>query len=364
MKIILECLTGNESGPVFTLGVAKGLVDNGVDICALLTENIENKEEWEKLLTAKQLFFWKDGLSIRKHPIALMLEYLRLWNHFKHIKFDYWLDTFPKRKSLKVYKFLRCKESISIDHDAVPHSSAASNIAKETDEVLRKIDNVLVLSKQFIPQVKEKFGLDDRHVLYMRHGAMEYPRAVLNKEVSDNNIVNFLYFGRIDGYKGLHVLSEAYNDLFEQYSNISLTVAGNGDFSEYKDEYDKISSCTVVNKYLSDDDIAYYFGRKNTVLVLPYLDATQSGVIGMAFNYKTPVIVSDTGGLKEQMFDGEMGLYVEPGNVQDLKEKMEAFIINKDLFSEQVNLMESGYRKSTWSYVTKELIEQLERKQR
>ncbi|MBP3883865.1 MAG: glycosyltransferase, partial [Olsenella sp.] len=71
-----------------------------------------------------------------------------------------------------------------------------------------------------------------------------------------------------------------------------------------------------------DEDIARLFSMENCVAVVPYRDATQSGVIALALAYGVPVIASDTGGLREQLDGGNVGLFCEPGNTESLFTRM------------------------------------------
>lgn len=359
MKVLLQCFVEKESGPVFTYGMAKGLIANGIEVFAIINDDADNIEDWKGLLDIGHICFVSKHIDIRNHPLETLRQLYLIKNHFKNIKIDYYIDTFPSIR-LRYLKFVIDYEmSMAIDHDVKPHSSVDDASASRVKDILSEFQSIIVLSKSFISIARDKYAGQNKKIFYMRHGAMEYSVVSSKQAYSDKYDINFLYFGRIDGYKGLHVLSKAYSNLVEKHKNILLTVAGGGDFSEYENEYAILPNCAVVNKYLTDDDIAYYFSKPNTVVVLPYLDATQSGVIGIAFNYRTPVIVSDTGGLKEQLFDGEMGLFVEPGNAQDLEDKMEGFILNKKLYEEQKEKMDSGYKRSTWDYVTKEFLAQL-----
>jgi glycosyltransferase involved in cell wall biosynthesis len=54
-------------------------------------------------------------------------------------------------------------------------------------------------------------------------------------------------------------------------------------------------------------------------VVLPYRSATQSGVVPLAFAFGVPAIASATGGLVEQVIDGETGLLFAPGDVDALR---------------------------------------------
>lgn len=88
-----------------------------------------------------------------------------------------------------------------------------------------------------------------------------------------------------------------------------MTVAGSGDFSKYDSMFKELPQVDIVNRYIEDKEIDNYFSIPNTILVLPYLDASQSGVIPVALEYKIPIIASDAGGLKEQMNNGDFGLF-------------------------------------------------------
>ena len=63
---------------------------------------------------------------------------------------------------------------------------------------------------------------------------------------------------------------------------------------------------------------------------MPYLDATQSGVIPIAMEYESIVIASNTGGLSEQVKDKETGYLFEPGDSDDLYRKMKYVMENYD----------------------------------
>ena len=361
MKILLECFIPIESGPIFTIGLAKALIHNGVDVYALLVDNIENLSEWNSILDKNHLCLYQGSVSFKRNPLKKAVDYFKIWNFFKGIKFDFWLDTFPTGTSMKVSHFIKSDESMGIAHDVIPHSSVAEKDSRRTELYLNKFDNLVVLSRSYIPLVMEKYSLTSDHVIYLRHGALEYPIVNRLCESKNTQTTNFLYFGRIDGYKGLHILATAYKKLTEKYNNVTLTIAGSGDFSDYKEEYSSLTNCRIINKYLQDDDIAELFGKKNTIVTLPYIDATQSGVISMALFYEKPVIVSDTGGLREQLFNGEMGIFVKPNDSTDLYNKMECFLQDKMLYEKQTKLMEIGHKKSTWNYCVKEFLDNIKK---
>lgn len=359
LTILVETLTCTESAPVLTLDMARGLSKNGVTVYIVINSRIENLEAWRREFDDTNIYLWEDNIcGINK--LSIPLNIIRMRRKFNKVKFDYIITNGITKKSLLMKKCLNAEENIAILHDVIPHSSTHGKDTQYINNVIKKADNIMVLSKIFIPIVSEQFNKKTQNIFYMRHGLMEYPVNKTEFEQKTNDYaVNFLFFGRIDGYKGLHVLARAYGKLVELNDNISLTVAGNGDFSEYAKEFEALKNVSIINKYISDSELAFLFSKPNTVVVLPYTDATQSGVIGIAYNYLTPIIASDTGGLKEQLFDGEAGIFVKPNDAEDLFDKMLMTVNNRSIYEEQKRLMEKTYKKMTWEYITGELAESL-----
>jgi glycosyltransferase involved in cell wall biosynthesis len=71
------------------------------------------------------------------------------------------------------------------------------------------------------------------------------------------------------------------------------------------------------------------------VVVLPYLDATQSGVAAAAFANGRPVIASEVGGISEVVVSGANGLLVQPGNAAALADAIE-HVLNSDVVWNQL----------------------------
>lgn len=358
LNILVENFFNTEAGPVFALNVAQGLQENNIDVCAVVSEQAENIEDWKASFSSENLYIWK---VYNNRYTENLLNGIRIRFKFLKRRFDFALYTNPVQRNLMVEKFFRVRENIMVLHDVIPHSGVNEDSFHYVKSIVEKADNVLVLSKIFIPVVEKEYHKSRHHILYMRHGTMNYPEY--NGSFSEEELsgaINFLFFGRVEKYKGLHVLSKAFEIVQKQYPDTHLTVAGSGDFSEYADEYAALNNTTVMNKYITDDEIAYLFSKPNTVVVMPYIDATQSGITGMAYNYGTPIISTDTGGLREQLFDGEVGVFVRPNDADDLAEKMILFLSDSDLFDRQKLLMQASKEKMSWKYLTNELIEQLE----
>ena len=97
-----------------------------------------------------------------------------------------------------------------------------------------------------------------------------------------------LFFGSVDKYKGVNNLVQAYLKS-SQLKNYKLVIAGN----DKKQIVMKNSTNIInINRYIKDDEIKDLFSKAK-IVVYPYLSATMSGVLSIAFYFKKNVILSD-----------------------------------------------------------------------
>lgn len=311
-KILITFLFKEGAGPVFTLEMSRGLAQNGCEIHALLSSKISNRKDWENEKSFKSVTFIETGT--RKTAIQATLSFF--FNEKYKLK-----RMFQKKHSIisSVHSIIlgaqRYSNVLTQEKNSYlsrPYTSFRCRIIGKwmTTHYIKTASDIIVLTQSFIPIIEKRFGYSKEHIHYMPHGRMStYKQQNTTAPQTDCKNINFLFFGRIEEYKGLHILGKAYKKLVQSYSNISMTVAGSGDFSKYDSMFKELPQVDIVNRYIEDKEIDNYFSIPNTILVLPYLDASQSGVIPVALEYKIPIIASDAGGLKEQMNNGDFGLF-------------------------------------------------------
>lgn len=133
-------------------------------------------------------------------------------------------------------------------------------------------------------------------------------------KLTQNNCIeesgNILFFGRIADYKGLQYLIRAEPKIARDIPDTKIVIAGSGTFAEY--DYVKESShFELHNNYIQDEDVGSFFQRA-AVVVLPYTECTQTGVVPIAYAFKKPVVVTDVGSIPEVVEDGVTGFIVPP----------------------------------------------------
>jgi glycosyltransferase involved in cell wall biosynthesis len=149
------------------------------------------------------------------------------------------------------------------------------------------------------------------HVSELEHNSREAARVKLGLK---GDVI--LFFGFIRPYKGLSVLLEAMATVLAE-RKCTLVIAGEiwGDQRVYTRQIAKLGideQVRLQGEYIPQQSIATYFLASDLV-ALPYLSATGSGVVKLAYSYHRPVVVSNVGSLPDSVIPGQTG-YIVPSN--------------------------------------------------
>lgn len=143
------------------------------------------------------------------------------------------------------------------------------------------------------------------------------------KEFSNEGKLKIIFSGRVEISKGIFILLEAIKNI-----DCTLFVAGEGlalnDAKKYANE-NKLNDKVVFLGKLTFDNLKSYY-KQADVLVVPSLRIEgfpMSIIEGMS--YYLPVIASKVGGNSDAILENKSGFLIEPGNSDDLKQKLEFF---------------------------------------
>lgn len=121
-----------------------------------------------------------------------------------------------------------------------------------------------------------------------------------------------LFLGRIRAYKGLDILAEAWSALDPNDRQAGLHVIGevaNDPSVQRAVDVLREIGAAVDTRWIADDSIRSAIDGAR-LMVLPYREASQSGVVTLARSARIPILATNVGGLAEQV--GAGGLIVEP----------------------------------------------------
>jgi glycosyltransferase involved in cell wall biosynthesis len=187
----------------------------------------------------------------------------------------------------------------------------------------------VVLGKRFVAEMQAKGVAADKIDVIPHPLFSFYDRFAGNSSLGPAPH-SILFFGRITEYKGLDVLIQAFHTLRNRWPGLSLKIVGEGDTSLYRGQIDGASNVTVVNRWVDDAEVPEIF-QSASIVVLPYVSASQSGVIPVAANFGCAVVATNVGAIPEQIQDGETGLLVEPGSAGALASAIEHLLADDGL---------------------------------
>lgn len=232
-------------------------------------------------------------------------------------------------------------------HD--PRQHPGDNESRRTPQWLmdygfKQADHVIVHAESAVAIAVKELGFASDKVHVIPHVAIGQERptktpAVASKDPGDPEI---LFFGRIWGYKGLEYLIKAQPIINAEFPDAKFVIAGEGDdFKVYQEQMVDPLRFEVHNTWISDEFRAELFSRAS-IVALPYIEASQSGVVPIAYNHRKPVVATNVGGLPDVVDDEKTGILVPPRNVEALAAALIKLLQDSNL---RARMGQAGYRK-------------------
>lgn len=238
------------------------------------------------------------------------------------------------------------------DKGAVPGSEYTRRIA------LARSQQLIVHAQLLKDTLVKQFKVPQHLVSVLPHGEL----GSMYQQLATNDVVRepytLLFYGRIWPYKGLKYLLEAMPLIAERIPEVKLIIAGRGENLEryFPSGYDS-KRYEILNRFIRDEEVAPLFGR-STAVILPYIEASQSGVAAIAYAMGTPIVASSVGGLTEMIRPEQDGLLVPPCNVPALADAIVRLLSDRHL---QQKLQTAGQKRCqedlNWSNIAAQTVE-------
>lgn len=245
----------------------------------------------------------------------------------------------------------------------------------------RLCSHIFTHTQKMKRELCQNFGVADRAVTVFRYPlnnalpVTELTPAEAKRRLglrSDENAI--LFFGRIRPYKGIELLLEAFKSLTAvEPGNYRLIIAGEP--KKGSEEYlrqiqqfvaRELNSEQVILtiQFIPDEEMELYF-KAADVLVLPYKEIFQSGVLFMAYSFGLPVIATDVGSFREDVIEGQTGFLCRPDDPIDMATTIQTYFASdlfKNLKVRRQELIDYVNRNHSWSAaaeVTREVYTQI-----
>jgi glycosyltransferase involved in cell wall biosynthesis len=154
------------------------------------------------------------------------------------------------------------------------------------------------------------------------HPAFDFSSAKTPPNTSKKYI---LFIGRIRKYKGIENLIAAFSNL--DLKDTELVIAGDG-----KSQFKPNPKIRLINRWLEEYEIASLI-QNAEVVIFPYIEASQSGMLPYCISKKKKVIVTPLSGLLEQTEGYENAFVTTNFDVKSLSHAIVAAVQSETLSS-------------------------------
>ncbi|WLD92073.1 1,4-alpha-glucan branching protein domain-containing protein [Alkalihalobacillus sp. AL-G] len=245
------------------------------------------------------------------------------------------------------------------------HSDLQEAIHHKEWELMFEAQHIIVCSSYMKQEIRELFHIPENKIAVIPNGVD--PSLISVSAKSDNWMEryggqnNFYVFslGRVVREKGFNLLIEAASSLKESHPAIKFIIAGKGPMlDQYRSDVKErdLEGSVFFIGFVTDEERNRFLAEANAV-IFPSLYEPFGIVALEAMVAKTPVIVSDTGGMGNLIDHHENGLKVYTGNPESIRDQIIDLFENPELCRSLVtNAWDDVTRKYSWNLIALETI--------
>jgi D-inositol-3-phosphate glycosyltransferase len=365
----------------YAYGLAMALVSRGAYVDLIGSDEIDSPE----LHTTSNLRFFNfrssQGVNANftKKLSRLLVYYWKLIRYaalsraqILHILWNNKIELFDRTILMLYYKFLGKKVVLTAHNVNQARRDLNDSWLNRTTLKIQYMlcDHIFVHTQRMKDELCQGFDVAEKAITVIRYPLNNaFPETELTPEEAkhhlglseDQRVI--LFFGRIMPYKGIEYLLQAFHLLvMGNHANYRLIIAGEPKkgAEEYlrelqtfvKTHFDK-EQVIFRLQFIPDDEMELYL-KGADVLVLPYKEIFQSGILFLAYSAGLPVVASDVGSFREDIVEGRTGFLCKPGDPTDLAKALEAYFASdlyKNLNVRRGQLKDYANANHSWSAV-------------
>src|SRR5882672_3259099 len=343
LGVEIGLLTGCQDRP-YAFGLAMALISKRVSVDIIGSDEIDSPELHA---TANLRFLNFRGSQRNNANFAaklskLLVYYLKLIRYaarskpkILHILWNNKFEYFDRTILMAYYKMMRKRVALTAHNvNQARRDGKDSLLNRLTLRIQYRLCNhIFVHTLKMKDELCQDFDVSEEAVTIIRHPINNaFPDTALTPSEAKQKLglreeeKAILFFGRLRPYKGIEDLLAAFRLLVPKHPDYRLILASEPKKGSeaYRDEILRtlekdFKPGQVISRiqFIPDDEMELYL-KAADVLVLPYKEIFQSGVLFLAYSYGLPVIATDVGSFREEIVEGDTGFLCKPGDVEDL----------------------------------------------
>lgn len=223
--------------------------------------------------------------------------------------------------TILIYMFQRKSTLITTFHDVKPHLGLEKKIMLRFVRfwLMKKSQQIFVHGECLKKIMIAEYNIPENKIKVIPIGEHNVSPFKKYTKMNVKEEKSVLFFGWIEIRKGLEYLIRAEPIISKEVPGTKIIIAGKSSEMNLSKGYFEKCQHLMINKNnfeIYNSHISWKFGaelfQKSSIVILPYIEVSQSGVIPTAYGFKKPVVVTRVGAMPEIVDDGITGLIVPP----------------------------------------------------
>jgi glycosyltransferase involved in cell wall biosynthesis len=215
----------------------------------------------------------------------------------------------------------------------VPQPNVGGNIPASINQIINRLlalgsDLLIVNGSEQVEFVKKTYGVSQDQIGFIPlNTRVTAVRRLKQSQPEESGTV--LFFGAARFHKGLEYLVKAQPIISKKLPSARIIISAHGEeLQRCQQMIEDASKFEIYDGFASGEELAILFQRASLV-VLPYLSASTSGVLMTAYSFGKPVVATNVGCLPEYVEHNQTGLLINPANSEELAEAIIYLLTNE-----------------------------------
>lgn len=319
---IVEPVGGHGGMDYYDYGLALGLGNNNIEVryytCS--ETNIRSYGNVTTIICFEKM--WKKGIIAKS--VKYLNGHLKAFVDLKKNQAKVVHMHFFTFRTIDVLVIAMAKlfglTAIGTVHDVNSFDKKSSIII---EQICYKLLNGIIVHNKTSCDILQRKQTVNKNISIIPHGNYLPFISPVDGKRETSGPFTILFFGQIKKVKGVDVLLRSIYNVKKRGHTVKLIIAGRAwkdDLSEYLNLINSLDLGDIVEtdfRYIPDEEVASFYDRSDLV-VLPYKEIYQSGVLLLAMSYGKPVLCSDLPAFREIVEHGETGYLFRSEDSDDL----------------------------------------------